>query len=154
MRAFHFRLQTLLNLREMAREEALSVYAQAIRQRELEQMELIACNRRLKELREEIGFRRKEGFTGAEQATFLRAVNLSRDRLRRQHVKANQAKRAEEKARSAFVEADGNEKSLARLKDRKEEEHFRFELKKEERELEDVIGARYGRSQVHNLTNP
>ena len=128
----------------MAREEALFAYAKAIRLREFEQEELTACNRRLEELREEIGVRRKEGFTGAEQATFLRAVNLSKDRLRRQRAKVNQAKRAEEKTRSVFVKADGNEKSLARLKDRREEEHFRFELKKEERELEDVIGARYG----------
>ena len=138
----------------MVRVEALSAYAKAIRLREFEQEELTACNRRLEELREEIGVRRKEGFTGAEQATFLRAVNLSKDRLRRQRAKVNRAKRAEEKTRGVFVKADGNEKSLARLKDRREEEHFRFELKKEERELEDVIGARYGRSQTNNLTKP
>ena len=136
----------------MASEEALSAYAKAIRLREFEEEELTACNRRLEELREEVGIRRKEGFGGAEQATFMWAVNLSKDRLRRQRAKANQAKRAEGKARSAFVKADGDEKTLTHLKDRREEEHFRFELKKEERELEDVIGARYGRSQVHNLT--
>ena len=143
MRAFHFRLQTLLNLREIAREEALSAYAETIRRRELEEEKLIACNRHLEELREEVGVRRKEGFTGAEQATFLRAVNLSKDRLRRQRAKVNQAKRTEKKARSVFMEADGDERSLTRLKERREEEHFRFELKKEERELEDVIGARH-----------
>ena len=50
MRAFHFRLQTLLNLREMAREEALSTYASAIRQRELNEEKLADCNNTLDEL--------------------------------------------------------------------------------------------------------
>ena len=144
MRAFHFRLQTLLNLREIAREEALSIYAKSIRRRELEENKLLACERRLGELRQEVGVRRKEGFIGADQATFLRAVNLAKDRLHRQRAKVNRARRTEEESRTVFVEADGDEKSLVRLKERMQEEHFRFELKKEERELEDVIGTRYG----------
>ena len=50
----------------------------------------------------------------------------------------------EEKARTSYVKADGEEKSLTNLKERRQEDHFQFELKKEERELEDVITARYG----------
>ena len=143
MRAFHFRLQTLLNLREMAREEALSTYANAIRQRELNEEKLADCNNSLDELREAVAARRTTSFTGAEQANFQQAVNLAKDRLLRQRNKVNRAKRVEEKTRTSYVKADGDEKSLTNLKARRQEDHFHFELKKEERELEDVIGARY-----------
>ena len=143
MRAFHFRLQTLLNLREMAREEALSAYANTIRQRELNEEKLADCNSRLDELREAVAVCRTKSFTGAEQANFQQAVNLAKERLLRQRNKVKRFKRVEEKARTSFVKADGGKKSLTNLKARRQEDHFHFELKKEERELEDVIGARY-----------
>lgn len=143
MRAFHFRLQTLLNLREMAREEALSAYANAIRQRELNEEKLADCISRLDELREAVAACRAKSFTGAEQANFQQAVNLAKERLLRQRNKANRVKRVEENARTSYVKADGYEKSLSNLKARRQEDHFHLELKKEERELEDVIGARY-----------
>lgn len=144
MKAFRFRLQTLLNLREMAREEALSAYAKAIRERELNEEKLVQFNSRLNELREAVSANRARTFTGAEQANFQQAVNLAKECLLRQRNKVNRAKRVEEKARSAYLEADGSEKSLANLKARRQEDHFQFELKKEEHELEDVIGARFG----------
>ncbi|MBU62458.1 MAG: flagellar export protein FliJ [Opitutae bacterium] len=143
MRAFHFRLQTLLNLREMAREEALSTYASAIRQRELNEEKLADCNNTLDELRKAVATRRTNRFTGAEQANFQQAVNLAKERLLLQRNKVNRAKQVEENTRMSYVKADGDEKSLINLKARREEDHFHFELKKEERELEDVIGARY-----------
>ena len=143
MRAFHFRLQALLNLREIAREEALTAYAKSIRRRELEEKELAACSDRLEKLRGEIAIRRSEGFTGAEQSAYLRAVSLAKERIQRQRGKLERARRSEEEARTGFLKADGDEKSLTRLKERREEEHFSTELKKEERELEDVISTRY-----------
>ena len=143
MRAFHFRLQTLLNLRVMAREKALSAYANAIRQRELNDEKLADCNSRLDELREAVAACRAKSFTGAEQANFQQAVNLAKERLPRQRTKVNRATRVEEKARTSYVKADGDKKSLTNLKARRQEDHFHFEFKKEERELENVIGARY-----------
>ena len=144
MRAFNFRLQTLLNLREMAREEALSAYANAIRQRELNEEKLADCNSCLDELRGAVAACRTKNFSGAEQANFQKAVNLAKERLLQQRNKVNRAKRIEEKARTSYLKADGDEKSLTNLKERRQKDHFQFELKKEERELEDVIGARYG----------
>ena len=143
MRAFHFRLQNLLRLREEARERALVAYAEAIARREAEEDELVACRRRLVDLREEVRIRRSAGFSGPEQAAYLEAIDLSNDRLREQENAFAEAKRGEEIAREKYLEADIAEKSLLRLKERREEEHFRSEAKKEERELEDVISARF-----------
>ncbi len=143
MRAFHFRLQALLNLREQTREEALAAYAKSIAGREGEEEMEIAAVRRLEQNREVMAARRENGFTGAEQTAFLRAVDSAKNALVRQRAKVARAKRTEERARAAFLEADGAVKSLDRLKDRRRDEHFRSEMKKEEHELEDVIGARY-----------
>ena len=59
--------------------------------------------------------RREEGFTGAEQTAFLRAVDPAKNALVRQRAKVARAKRTEERARAAFLEADGFVKSLDRL---------------------------------------
>lgn len=143
MRVFHFRLQALLNLREQAREEALAAYANSISAREREEEEEVAAARRLEQNREAMAARREGGFTGAEQSAYLRAVDSAKNALVRQRAKVARAKRSEERARVSFLEADGAVKSLDRLKGRRREEHFRSEMKKEEHELEDVIGARY-----------
>ena len=45
---------------------------------------------------------------------------------------------------------DSESKSLERLKDRQMNEHILFEAKKEEQELDDVIGARY----LYERSNP
>ena len=127
----------------MAREEALSTYANAIRQRELNEERLTDCKSRLDELREAVAACRKELFTGAEQANFQQTVNIAKERLLRQRKKLNHAKGVEEKARMSYAKADGEEKSLTNLKAHRQEDHFHFELKKEERELEDVIAARH-----------
>ena len=143
MRAFHFRLQALLNLREQTREEALAAYAESISKREHEQELEAAAARSLEQNREAMAARREGGFRGAEQSAYLRAIDSAKNALVRQRAKLARAKLFEERTRAAFLEADGAVKSLDRLKERRRDEHFRSEMKKEEHELEDVIGARY-----------
>ena len=52
--------------------------------------------------------------------------------------------------RKLFVKKDSESKSLGRLKDRQMNEHIQMEAKKEELELDDVIGARY----LYERSNP
>jgi flagellar export protein FliJ len=56
----------------------------------------------------------------------------------------------EESRRKLFVQKDSESKSLDRLKDRQMHEHIELEAKKEEQELDDVIGARY----LYERSNP
>ena len=50
----------------------------------------------------------------------------------------------EEKKKAIYLKADMTEKILLRLKERRKKEHIRVQEAKDERALEDVIGARYG----------
>ena len=45
--------------------------------------------------------------------------------------------------RNLYLQSDSNCKSLLKLREKKKEEHLKREEKKEETELEDIIGARF-----------
>jgi flagellar biosynthesis chaperone FliJ len=62
MKAFKFRLETLLHLRELAKDKAISEYGKSIRIREEAENNLFAKEQELVGLREEIGLRRSSGF--------------------------------------------------------------------------------------------
>ena len=64
MKAFAFRLETLLHLREIAKDKALSQYGKAVAKRELMEGQLLSKERRLAELQDEIASRRKVVFPG------------------------------------------------------------------------------------------
>ena len=59
MKAFRFRLETLLHLREISRDKALGHYAQSIRSRQEREKALQVCQSHLESLHAQIGERRK-----------------------------------------------------------------------------------------------
>ena len=61
MRAFTFRLETLLHLREMAKEKAVKEYAQSIAIREKTEKQLMNAVKELKDLNLIIGEKRRVG---------------------------------------------------------------------------------------------
>ena len=143
MRAFEFRLETLLHLRELAKDKAIAEYGLAVSKREEAEKKLGEANDGLRELREEIGIRRSVGFSGNEQEVFNRSLVLAKERIVDCNAKVEEAGRIEIAKRDLYLQADSNYKSLLKLKEKKREEHIEYESKKEERELEDIIGARF-----------
>ena len=55
----------------------------------------------------------------------------------------NWGKNIESAKRNLYLRADSNCKSLLKLKEKKKVEHLKSEEKKEESELEDIIGSRF-----------
>jgi len=143
MRAFEFRLETLLHLRELAKDKAIAEYGLAVSKREEAEKKLGEANDGLRELREEIGIRRSVGFSGNDQEVFNRSLVLAKERIVDCNAKVQEAGRIEIAKRDLYFQADSNYKSLLKLKEKKREEHIEYESKKEERELEDIIGARF-----------
>ena len=143
MRAFEFRLETLLHLRELAKDKAIGEYGLAVSKREEAQKKLSEANDGLRELREEIGIRRSVGFSGNDQEVFNRSLVLAKERIVDCNAKVQEAGRIEIAKRELYLQADSSYKSLFKLKEKKREEHIEYESKKEERELEDIIGARF-----------
>ena len=150
MKAFRFRLESLLQLREISRDKALAQYAKAINFRQLKEGELRSRETNLKNLHSQISEKRQSSFTGSNQETF----ELSKRHANEQIIDANKhlqrSCKTEEAKKNIYLKADSSYKSLLRLKEKQFEEHFRSESLKEERDLEDVIGGRFV---FNNLAN-
>ena len=81
MKAFKFRLETLLQLREISKDKALSQYAHAINFRQDKEKELQASELHLEELQFQISENRKISFTGSKQEAFDLSVKHAKERI-------------------------------------------------------------------------
>ena len=144
MKAFRFRLESFLHLRSLTREKCLKEYAQAIEERQRQEELREMLSRKLAQIESSVASKRQEGIRGSDQDAFLGSIEHAKVELINQRVVASQALAEEEKKRTAYIEADIAEKTLLRLKEHRKKEHHRVQEAKEERALEDMIGARHG----------
>ena len=143
MKAFTFRLETLLHLREMSKDKAMKNYALAISKRENAEIDLKTAVQNLEILNQDIIVKRTSGFSGHEQENFNLSINRTKGEIIDFNSKLAESKNIESGNRKIYLEADSNCKSLLKLKQKKRIEHLKTEEKKEETELEDIIGARF-----------
>ena len=143
MKAFSFRLETLLHLREMAKDKAIAEYGLAIARREEAQKVLQERKRQMEDLREEIGRRRSTGFSGSEQNSYNRSIERSKESIIDCNSNFEEAKKIAEAKRELYLNADSQFKSLLKLKEKQRDRHIEFETKKDEMQLEDIISSRF-----------
>ena len=143
MKAFSFRLETLLHLREMAKDKAIADYGLAIAKREASQNVLQERKLRLEDLREEIGRRRSTGFSGSEQSSYNRSIDRAKEAIIDANSNFEEAKKIAQAKRELYLIADSQFKSLLKLKEKQRDRHIKIETKKEEMQLEDIISSRF-----------
>ena len=143
MKAFKFRLETLLHLREISRDKALSQYAHAINLRQDKEKELRESELRLVELQFQISEKRKNSFTGSKQEAFDLSVKHAKERILDANKNLQQSIQTEKAKKGIYLNSNSEYKSLLKLKEKQFEIHVRNENLKEERELEDIIGGRF-----------
>ena len=143
MRAFNFRLATLLRLREAAREKSLMDYANSIQDRQQTEYRLNRASEYVSSLEFKLYEQQKISFSANELEAMIGGLDHARSVVRDLSTELSRKKSLEESRRKLFVQRDSESKSLEHLKDRQMNEHIEIEAKKEERELDDVIGARY-----------
>ena len=143
MKAFTFRLETLLHLREISKDRAIKEYAQAISKREKLELDLKKAVKMLEVLNAEINERRASGFSGFEQDGFNQSILRAKEIIIDLNSKVADSKNIESAKRNLYLRADSKCKSLLKLKEKKKVEHLKSEEKKEESELEDIIGSRF-----------
>ena len=143
MKAFRFRLESLLHLRSLTREKCLKEYAHAINEhrRAEDRSEELAA--RLNQIEDRVASLRDKGISGHEQSIFLASIEHAKIALAKQREVVRLALAEEELKRASYLKSDMAEKTMLRLKERRKEDHLRDQMAKEERALEDVIGARY-----------
>lgn len=150
MRAFNFRLATLLRLREASREKSLLEYAKSIQERQQTEDRLKRANEYVSTLEFKLNEKQKFSFNANELEAVIGGLDHARTVVRDLSTELSRKKTLEESRRQLFVQKDSESKSLDRLKDRQMQEHVELEAKKEEQELDDVIGARY----LYDRSNP
>jgi flagellar export protein FliJ len=143
MKAFRFRLESLLHLRSLTRERCLKEYADAINDRRLAVVRSEELAAQLNQIEDRVASLRREGMSGHDQATFLSSIDHAQDMLKQQRKVVEFALTKEEDKRKSYLKADVSEKTMMRLKERRKKDHLLEQATNEERALEDVIGARY-----------
>ena len=147
MKAFSFKLKTLLHLRDIEKQNALSSYGRSVRERENIEKKLLNKKIYLENLKEQVAQRRTLNFRGYGEEIFQRSVKSTLDQILQIHGELENAKKIENAKRNLFLTAESRFKSLENLKEKKRMEHQSAELQKEESELEDIVGSRF----VYNL---
>ena len=143
MKAFSFRLESLLHLRESAREKALVGYAKSIQNRQKIESELKNLEDSLAKLHRDITSRRSSSLEASADQSFQKAVLSLKQNIVDCHAKLEDLKQIELSKKNIFLSADGSLKSIVRLKEKQNLNHISSQLKKEERELDDIISSRF-----------
>ncbi len=132
-----------MRLRAAARDRALSDYAKSIKNRELAEMKVMETESYLGKLNSGMTAKTSNSFLGSELVAFQNEIQRTKQ-VRERRVK-NVARLAslESSRKLVYLEKEAEFKSLERFKERKSSEHMAMEIKKEEKELENVIGARF-----------
>ena len=81
-----------------------------------------------------------EGFT---DQSFQNSMDSTKEQILNFHGKLEDAKKIELSKKKIFLAADGSLQSILRLKDKQSSVHLSTQLKKEERELDDIISSRF-----------
>ena len=68
---------------------------------------------------------------------------VEREKLSKNKISLNQAKEMQVSRRKIFLEKDSQYKSIQQLQEKQKEDHYFNENKKEQLELEDIIGSRF-----------
>ena len=108
MKAFTFRLETLLHLREISKDRAIKEYAQAISKREKLELDLKKAVKMLEVLNAEINERRASGFSGFEQDGFNQSILRSKEVIIDLNSKVADSKNIESAKRKTRGRAVGN----------------------------------------------
>ena len=102
MKSFKFRLETLMNLRELAKERAVKDYANAISRREKAESNLKTAIDSLAYLNHEIARKRKSGFSGFEQKDFDSSILQAKELIIDRNSQLEEAKSIENAKRKLF----------------------------------------------------
>ena len=150
MKVFTFRLETLLHLREIARDKALASYAKAISQRQEMEKALHDHSLYLEDLQLQISLKRKDSFVGFSEEAFDLSVKTAKERIIDAHKDLQESLHSENAKKKIYLKTDTECKSLLKLREKQLHEHICKESLREERELDDIIGGRFVFNNISN----
>ena len=143
MRTFHFKLRALLRLKETKREQALAKFASSIKEVQRLEEKLASAQNKYSAALHILHDRQKGVFRSDQIAALQGGVQVEHENLSKVKLLLNQAKEMQDSRRKIFLDQDSQYKAIDRLHEKQKEEHYVNEIKKEQSELEDIIGSRF-----------
>ena len=143
MRSFHFKLKALLSLKENKREQALTKFVQSIKEVLKLEEQLSEAQKKYHTVQEKLKERQKGVFRRDQIEALQSSLLLERENVSEATLLLSRAKEMQNSRRKIFLDHDSQYKAIDRLQEKQRDEHFYNENKKEQLELEDVIGSRF-----------
>ncbi len=143
MRSFHFKLKALLSLKENKREQALTKFVQSIKEVLKLEEQLSESQKKYHAVQEKLKERQKGVFRRDQIEALQSSLLLERENVSEITLLLNRAKEMQNSRRKIFLDHDSQYKAIDRLQEKQRDEHFFNENRKEQLELEDVIGSRF-----------
>ena len=143
MKAFSFKLHTLMQLRKANREKALHAYGIAVHESEKIENDLARKRSALESLQNRIKLKRSGNFFGQEEESYQRNIASVKNDILSVHKSLKNSQEIREAKRKLFLIAEAEFKSLEKLKEKQKIEHDQGEQKKEESQIDDIISARF-----------
>ncbi len=143
MRTFNFKLKALLRLKETKREQSLVKFAHSVKEVQRLEEDLVSAQKRLDSVLGILHDRQKGAFRSDQIEALQSSLALERENLSQVQTLLNRAKEMQSSRRKIFMDHDSQCKAVDRLQEKQKEEHYFNENKKEQLELEDVIGSRF-----------
>ena len=143
MKAFSFKLHTLLQLRKASREKALHAYGKAVHESEMLENDLVRKKSALQTLHDLIKQKRSNYFFGQEEESYQRNISSVKNEILSVHKSLKNSQEIREAKRKLFLKAEAEFKSLEKLREKQKFEHDQSEQKKEESQIDDIISARF-----------
>ena len=143
MRSFHFKLKALLSLKENKREQALTKFVQSIKEVLKLEEQLSESQKKYHAVQEKLKERQKGVFRRDQIEALQSSLLLERENVSEATLLLSRAKEMQNSRRKIFLDHDSQYKAIDRLQEKQRDEHFYNENKKEQLELEDVIGSRF-----------
>ena len=143
MRSFHFKLKALLSLKENNREQALTKFVQSIKEVLKLEEQLSESQKKYHAVQEKLKERQRGVFRRDQIEALQSSLLLERENVSEITLLLNRAKEMQNSRRKIFLDHDSQYKAIDRLQEKQRDEHFFNENRKEQLELEDVIGSRF-----------
>ena len=143
MKSFVFKLKALLRLKENKRDVALSQFAGSIQEVEKLNAKLTEAQDRQESIFQLMQERQKGSFRGEQIQSLQSSLDLERERISKIELELKQAQEIKVSRREIFLSKDSEYKAVLKLEEKQKQAHYIQENSNEQKELEDIIGARF-----------
>jgi flagellar FliJ protein len=144
MKAFQFRLQAVLQLKEQIESKQLLLYAEALNQHQKEKIIYDKHLSDLLEAQDHLGQKLKGSVLSVmDIQRDTDTIHYLREALEHQKMRVDFAQKTVEEAHYLFIECKKKREILEKLKKNQKMIYVQGLFRREEREIEDIIQSRY-----------